>query len=87
MDPITLVASSVACMALIKSFSGIFSSLSKHLGSRSVKIEIKTQDGRMVRIEGDLTNPEEIERLMVALKGITPDAPDKQDEIEGRVKL
>jgi hypothetical protein len=88
----TLTVITASLVALGKSFSEIWKFLSQLKKSSakisstktsSIKIKFQTKDGRMLEIEGNLSDPEEIEKLIAAFNVITSDSSDKPSESKG----
>jgi hypothetical protein len=76
-----------------KSFSKILEFLNTDIGEllssrmtkRAVKLKFQTKDGRIIEIEGDLGNTEEVGKLIAALNEINAapvDASEKVNELE-----
>ncbi|MBJ7297643.1 MAG: hypothetical protein JHC73_15295 [Dolichospermum sp.] len=83
MDPITITAVTASILAIGTSFSKILKFLSERFSEKSIKINVKTKDGRMLEIKGNFSDPEEVEKLIAAFNVITSDSPIKPSESEG----
>lgn len=85
MEPVTITSLVVtaAVAAIGKSIRSLTKNFSKRLVGNAIKIEIKTKDGRELKIEGNISDPEEIEKLIEALNTLNTETSENFSASEG----